>query len=704
MMRHPLLHSVLFTFLAALGAWLSASSLAAERPNVVLIMTDNQGAWTLGCYGNQDIRTPNIDRLAADGIRFTRSFSSNAVCSPTRATYLTGLLPSQHGVHCYLGAEGAQVGPKAYNTIGEFRSLSKVLADAGYVCGLSGKWHLGDNLHPQDGFSDWITMPVGSTSTFDGAEVIEDGKIRVEPRYLTDLWTERGVRFIKRNRKRPFFLFLAYNGPYGLSKLLLRPTSNRHFGFYEDKLLPSFPREEMHPWLFNNKEYLNNIVSIRRVAAETSGVDDGVGQILATLKQCGLERKTLVIFCADQGWLGGQHGLWGMGDHTRPLAAFDGMLHVPLVFAQPGSIAAGQTADIMTSNYDFMPTVLGYLGLAGQMPKQPQSPGRDYSWALRGREQEWDNTVFYDFENVRAVRTPSWKYVERFPDGPHELYDLEHDSGEQFNLFGQPQQAERQRELRKKLFAFFDNYADPKFDLWRGGRSKTELLSAGGAYRLTTAAGKSRFNDRLTAYIGERVSEFGQIAEGRKAGLKRIAQFVRRQSEAGRPARLVFICTHNSRRSHMAQIWAANAASYDHVSGVECFSGGTEATAFNPRAIATLERAGFEIQTASGKANDRNPRYRVQGAEDAPPLVCFSKKFDAPANPKSDFCAVFTCAEADKSCPTIAGATLRVAIPFDDPKAADGSPQEAAVYDERCAQIAREMLYVFSQVAPDAKL
>src|SRR5689334_20356040 len=101
------------------------------RPNVVFILTDNQGAWTLGCYGNPDIRTPNIDRLARAGTLFTRCFSSNAVCSPTRATYLTGLLPSQHGVHSYLPAGGAQVGPNAHCTIGEFQSLPKILADAG---------------------------------------------------------------------------------------------------------------------------------------------------------------------------------------------------------------------------------------------------------------------------------------------------------------------------------------------------------------------------------------------------------------------------------------------------------------------------------------------------------------------------------------------------------------------------------------------
>ncbi len=458
-----------------------------KKQNIILIMTDNHGAWTLGCYGNPDIKTPNIDHLAKEGIRFKNAFSSNAVCSPTRATYLTGLIPSQHGVHCYLNRNEAQMGADAYSTIEEFHTLPEILAEQGYTCGLVGKWHLGNNMHPQEGFSYWITMPHGGTRSFYDAEVIENNKVRVEPEYLTDLWTRHGTKFIERNKNRPFFLFLSYNGPYGLGSSLNKPARNRHVAYYSDKELPSFPRETMHPWLYNNKQFLNNVRAMRRYACEVSAIDDGVGEIIHTLKKLGLNENTLVIFTADQGWAGGQNGIWGMGDHTRPLHAFDSTMRIPLIFWYPGAIPSSRESSLMVSNYDLLPTLLSYFGLSREMPNNPKLLGRDYSMVLKGKSLEWDNTVFYEFENVRAIRTAELKYVERYPDGPHELYNLNDDPNERLNLYGQPKQADIQKELHVRLYKFFNRYADPKYDLWRGGQSKTHLLSAQGARMFKTA-------------------------------------------------------------------------------------------------------------------------------------------------------------------------------------------------------------------------
>lgn len=481
-MKRPLaaLAGLLFA-LATIGSWQSAC-LAAEDseqklPNVVFILTDNHGAWTLGCYGNPDIATPNIDHLSQEGMRFTRAFSVNAVCSPTRATFLTGLIPSQHGVHCFLGGGNAQTGPHAYCTIREFRTLPKILAAAGYQCGMIGKWHLGANMQPQEGFRDWITMPLGSTATFYDARIIEDGQIRREPQYLTEFWTDHAVEFLRKNKDRRFFLYLPYNGPYGLGGSLLKPTRNRHAETYADAPLESFPRTAPHPWLYNNRRYLNNPHAIRRYAAEISGVDDGVGRVLQTLDELQLDENTLVVFTADQGHAGGQQGIWGMGDHTRPLHGFDPTTHIPMIWRWPGHIPAGETCDLMVSNYDFLPTVLSLIGLGPQMPEQPLSPGRDFSPALRGESIEWDNVIFYEFENLRMIRTEDWKLVRRFPKGPDELYHLAADPDESHNLVGLPQHAEKETELDQRLGAFFEKYADPKYDLWHGGRSKSLLLT-----------------------------------------------------------------------------------------------------------------------------------------------------------------------------------------------------------------------------------
>ena len=452
---------------------------ADRPPNLVFILTDNQGAWTLGCYGNPDIRTPHIDRLAAEGMRFDRALSSNPVCSPTRATFLTGLIPSQHGVHCFLDPK-YMMGPEAYNTLEEFTSLGEVMQGAGYTCGLSGKWHLGANLKPAEGFSFWVTKPDGSTREFTNQPIIENGEVTEVAEYTTAYFTRRGVEFIEENQADPFCLFLAYNGPYGLGPLLLNESPNRHAAYYADKDLLSFPRDAMHPWQFNNKDYLNNPVSMRRMASEVSGVDDGVGVILETLERLGLTEDTLVVYAADQGWMGGQNGLWGMGDHTRPFGAHELMMQIPFLFRQPSVIPAGQVSDVLVSNYDFLPSVLSHLGLAEKMPTAPKSPGRDFSPLLRGEPVTWaeDNAVFYEFETTRAIRGERWKYVHRHPAGPHEFYDMESDPRERVNVYGQPGYEEAQMQMKQRLGEFFVTYANPEYDVWQGGRSKATLHSS----------------------------------------------------------------------------------------------------------------------------------------------------------------------------------------------------------------------------------
>lgn len=454
-----------------------------QPTNVIFIMADNLGAWSLGCYGNPDIQTPNLDRLAKDGIIFRRAMSSNPVCSPTRATFFTGLVPSQHGVHTYIDNK-YMMGPEAKNTVSELNTLPETLEEAGYVCGLSGKWHLGDHLEPAKGFSYWVCKPGGHTTGFYNQDVIEDGKVHKVSEYMTDYWTKRGIEFIEKNMEddsKPFFLALTYNGPYGLSDLMLRQASNRWGAYYKNKHFKSFVSDRMHPWQNGNKSFHNKQIAMERYAAELSGLDDGIGEIMKTLERHGLDSNTLVVFTADQGWMGGQNGIWGMGDHTVPKGANDIMMRIPMIFHHPGKISSGGESDIMVSNYDFMPTLLKYLGIEQKMSgNKPESPGRDFSPILTnsGEDFVWENVMYYEMEDTRAIRTDNWKYVARYPDGPYEIYNLKIDPQERFNMYGQPNSVEKTNELSAQLDKFYTEYANPKYDLWKGGVSKVHRITS----------------------------------------------------------------------------------------------------------------------------------------------------------------------------------------------------------------------------------
>lgn len=200
----------------------------------------------------------------------------------------------------------------------------------------------------------------------------------------------------------------------------------------------------------------------------------------------------------------------------------------------------------------------------------------------------------------------------------------------------------------------------------------------------------------LQRYVDERVlPAMAAIPTERKESLDLLAAFLKERKAAGATADLTFICTHNSRRSHLSQLWAATAAWHFAQDHVRTFSGGTEATAFNPRAVAAVERAGFQVVRNDGK----NPVYEVSFSPDRIAERCWSKKYDDPANPQKDFCAVMTCSEADKNCPIVLGALDRISLPYNDPKEADNTPEEAARYDERCLQIAAEEWYVMQRAA-----
>lgn len=191
------------------------------------------------------------------------------------------------------------------------------------------------------------------------------------------------------------------------------------------------------------------------------------------------------------------------------------------------------------------------------------------------------------------------------------------------------------------------------------------------------------------------VLNFESISAERKIVLQPLVDFIQGKANNQQEIRLNLICTHNSRRSHLSQVWAQTAAAHYGIKNVFCYSSGTEATAMFPMAAKTLAKQGFQIKTI---AEGSNPVYAIKYNENANPIIGFSKTFDDDFNPQSEFAAILTCSSADQGCPFIAGAEKRIPITFEDPKAFDNTLQQAEKYEERSLQIATEMFYVFSQI------
>lgn len=199
----------------------------------------------------------------------------------------------------------------------------------------------------------------------------------------------------------------------------------------------------------------------------------------------------------------------------------------------------------------------------------------------------------------------------------------------------------------------------------------------------------------LQAYVNEVAGELDRVPAERRPVLGTIAADIHARLAAGQPAHLTFICTHNSRRSHMSQIWAQTAAYHYGLDQVSAFSGGTEVTACNCRTVTAMRRAGFDIQDAT---TGDNPLYLVRYAGERPPIRAYSKRYNADDNPRSGFIALMTCSSADRSCPIVQGAIARHAIHYVDPRLCDDTPTETTAYNERCREIAREMFYIMAEV------
>lgn len=444
-----------------------------QRPNVVVVLSDDQGYWALGCAGTPQMRTPHLDRLAAEGTRLENLFCSTPVCSPSRASLLTGQIPSQHGVHDAVHHGEHPDAPVEFLT--GAGTYVEQLAASGYHCAHVGKWHLGNSGRPQAGFVEWYALAVQG-SPYWNAETTRGGPVERATGYTTDVLTDEAIAVLDRSSgdDTPLLLSLCYTAPHS-------PWLDQH----PDELLDQYPEETFEGWPFDPEHpwsrgfrdgdghparvsrhvdaaFARPVGTLRAYCAAVTGMDRGIGRLMDRLDAHGLRGSTLVVFLSDNGFSAGHHGIWGKGNGTWPPNMYDTAVKVPGIVSQPGRVRQGVVVDDLVSIYDFRPTLLDWAGVDD--PDAERRPGRSFAGLLDAGlplPEPRDHVVVFDeYGPTRMIRTRDWKYVHRYPDGPHELYDLRADPGERRNLIGTAPDGE----LRDRLESWFRVWADPERD------------------------------------------------------------------------------------------------------------------------------------------------------------------------------------------------------------------------------------------------
>lgn len=437
------------------------------RPNIVFILADDLGYWALGCAGNSEVQTPNIDRLATRGMYFENAFCVSPVCSPARASLLTGRIPSQHGVHDWI-KRGNSPGESQDGAVIDYlegqRCYTEILAENGYECGLSGKWHLGDAPRRQKGHNFWAVHARGGGAYY-GAPMIHEGEEYSEANYATDVITDHALRFLKSRceSEQPFYLGVHYTAPHSPWGRDQHPSE--YFDpYYNDCAFESVPDLPTHPWQINTapcgdtpekrREYLSGYY------ASVTAMDTNIGRIIDTLEAQGILKDTLIVFTSDNGMNMGHHGIYGKGNGTYPMNMFDTSVKVPFLLSCPAKVPTGERTDVLFSHYDFMPSLLGFLGLGEEDPYG--LPGQDLSHFWRGAKGDSrGNVVVYDeYGPVRMIRDMRYKYVKRFPEGLDEFFDLVADPDENNNLISDFGYREQIQQYADQLHAWFADYVD----------------------------------------------------------------------------------------------------------------------------------------------------------------------------------------------------------------------------------------------------
>lgn len=451
-----------------------AAAHAAERPNIVFIYTDDQAPTAIGASGNQQIKTPHLDRLFSEGAYLVNSFVTTPVCSPSRASLMTSRYATELGIHDWIN-------PRRESELGldpATVTWPEVLQAAGYTTGLVGKWHLGtaDRFHPtKAGYDYFMGFRAGGTSPSD--PVLEkDGQEQQFKGFTADVLTDHALEFVEANAAGPFLLSLHFRAPHAA----WLPVRDEDWEPYAN-LDPEIP----------NPDYPNlDVAKIKRMTREymasVSSVDRNVGRLLAKLDQLGLRDNTVVVFTSDHGYNLGHNAVWFKGNAQWQLTKlppqqwsdipakqrpnlFDQALRVPTAIRWPGVITPNTVVTQTVSNLDWYPT-LAAIGNA-ELPAGEVIRGTSLVPLLQGQTDAWDNDFYCEYSmkhgattHMRAVRTPKWKLMIDFHNaGRAELYDLVNDPGEATNLIASsdPAVAKARATLREKLLARMRELNDP---------------------------------------------------------------------------------------------------------------------------------------------------------------------------------------------------------------------------------------------------
>jgi arylsulfatase A-like enzyme len=446
-------------------------STSNRRPNILVFLTDDHGQWLQQAYGNSEVKTPNMSRIAQNGMLMRNAFTPSPVCSPARASFLTGRMPSQHGIHDWLEEKTRAY---AYPWLKGQTLISELLKRAGYHTGLVGKWHCGQERFPHPGFDSWFSYWESQYPHRGVQNFSDNGRHVQQEGFQSPLLTERAINFLeghyadRATADRPFFLFVGYvdtHSPHEempeelvaeYKDLEFRDIPHEAFApVHGTALIPASadPQQERH----KKTEYY----------AAASSVDREVGRVLDALEKLGQLEDTLVVYTGDHGLNAGHHGMWEKGNGTLPQNFLEESIRIPCAISWPkGSVVRNLASELPVNHCDLFATLLeaAQANPDAELARAVNSPGRSYLQQLRGEPMKnWRESVICEYGNARMIRKDGYKLILRFLFNgtvfPNELYDLKADPRETTNLYGEAGHQDLIVNLGAEIDAFFARYS-----------------------------------------------------------------------------------------------------------------------------------------------------------------------------------------------------------------------------------------------------